>query len=140
MEATQNENNTFVIAKTNQEKRQVFGWANVAVRANGETICDWQEDMVDTAELEQAAYEFVLHSRQGGERHCRGNVAVMIESMVFTKEKMAGLGLPMGIIPEGWWIGFQILDEAVWQKIKQGEYTMFSIEGEACREAVEEQD
>ena len=59
MEVSQNENNTFVIAKTNQEKRQVFGWANVAVRANGETICDWQEDMVDTAELEQAAYEFV---------------------------------------------------------------------------------
>lgn len=128
--------NTFVIAKTNREKRQVFGWANVAVRANGEAVCDWQEDVLDTEELEQAAYGFVLHSRQGGERHLRGNVAVMIESMVFTKEKMPGLGLPPGIIPEGWWIGFQILDEDVWQKIKQGEYTMFSIEGIASREVI----
>ncbi|MCI8336658.1 MAG: hypothetical protein HFI72_05830 [Peptococcaceae bacterium] len=134
--AMETTNSTFVIAKTNGEKRQVFGWANVAVRSNGEVICDWQEDMVDMAELEQAAYEFVLHSRQGGEKHCRAGVAVMIESMVFTKEKMLGLGLPAGIIPEGWWIGFQILDDAVWQKIKQGEYTMFSIEGEATREAI----
>lgn len=129
--------NSFVIAKADNEKRQVFGWANVAALADGSQICDWQQDMVDMEELERAAYEFVLHSRQGGEKHCRGNVAVMIESVVFTKEKMAGLGIPYGIIPEGWWIGFQILDDGVWQKIKQGEYAMFSIEGEAYREQVE---
>lgn len=128
---------TFVIAKANEEKQQVFGWANVAVRTDGEKICDWQQDIVEIEELEQAAYEFVLHSRQGGEQHRRGNVATMIESMVFTKEKMAGLGLPGGMLPEGWWIGFQIHDDAVWQKIKQGEYTMFSIEGEAYREQVD---
>lgn len=130
------ESGTFIISKTNGEKRQVFGWANVAVRTDGRTICDAQEDIVEMDELEQAAYEFILHYRQGGEKHCRGNIATVIESMVFTKEKMAGLGIPLGLLPEGWWIGFQIHDEDVWEKIKQGEYTMFSIEGEAYREQV----
>lgn len=43
-----------------------------------------------------------------------------------------------GTLPEGWWIGFRVTDPDVWDKVKSGEYPMFSIEGEAVREEVEE--
>ena len=69
--------------------------------------------------------------------HQRGGVGHVIESIVFTKEKAAALGIPADILPEGWWIGFKITDDEVWEKIKSGEYSMFSIEGEAIREPIE---
>ncbi len=61
----------------------------------------------------------------------------MIESIVFTKEKLQALGLPENSLPCGcWWVGFQITDDSTWQKIKKGEYNMFSIEGTAQIENV----
>lgn len=128
----------FKIAKSDDDKRLAFGWANVSVSAAGEQLVDYHEDMIDIEELEQAAYKFVEFYREGGEMHERGGCAVLIESMVFTKEKQAALGLPEGTVPEGWWIGFHVTDDDVWAKVKDGTYPMFSIEGEAIREPVEE--
>ncbi len=127
----------FEIKKFNNDQMLAFGWANVAVRASGEQIEDWQEDIVDPEELEKAAYQFVELYREGGEMHERGGAAVLIESCVFTKEKMAAMKIPEGTLPEGWWIGFKVLDPDVWEKVKDGTYSMFSIEGEAVREKVE---
>lgn len=126
----------FKIAKSDDDKRLAFGWANVSVNAAGEQLVDYHEDMIDIEELEQAAYKFVEFYREGGEMHERGGCAVLIESMVFTKEKQAALGLPEGTVPEGWWIGFHVTDDDVWAKVKDGTYPMFSIEGEAIREPV----
>ena len=70
--------------------------------------------------------------------HERGGAAVLVESVVFTKEKAEAMGIPEGILPTGWWIGFKVLDEDVWEKVKDGTYSMFSIEGTA--ERVEEED
>ena len=53
--------------------------------------------------------------------------------MVFTEDKMKAIGIPAGTLPIGWWIGFKVLDEDVWEKVKDGTYPMFSIEGEAER-------
>lgn len=123
----------FQIMKSDDEKRLVFGWANVSVRADGELIKDWQDDIVEPDVLENAAYQFAELYREGGEMHERGGTAVMIESMVFTEEKMQAMGIPPGTLPVGWWIGFRILDDDVWEKVKVGTYSMFSIEGEAER-------
>lgn len=71
--------------------------------------------------------------REGSDNHERGGIGVVIESMVFTKEKAAALGIPDGVMPEGWWVGFEVSDADVWKKIKDGTYTMFSIEGTASR-------
>ncbi|MCL2416031.1 MAG: XkdF-like putative serine protease domain-containing protein, partial [Defluviitaleaceae bacterium] len=68
-----------------------------------------------------------------GEMHERGEVGQLVESVVFTKEKTVAMGIPGGILPEGWWVGFKIHDDEVWNKIKNGEYSMFSIEGTARR-------
>ena len=127
----------FKIEKTNDEKMLAFGWASVAVRASGEQIEDWQEDIIDPEDLENAAYEFVRLYRDGGEMHERGGVAVLVESVVFTSEKQRLIGIPEGTLPVGWWIGFKVTDPDVWAKVKDGTYSMFSIEGEAVRVEVE---
>lgn len=125
------------VMKSDDDRRLVFGWANVAVRVDGEQIVDWQEDAIDTYELEKAAYEYVAEFGTAGEMHRRGGIGRVIESIVFTKEKADALGIPPDILPEGWWIGFRIEDNEVWEKIKSGEYSMFSIEGKAIREPME---
>lgn len=128
----------FKIMKSDDEKMLAFGWASVSMRVDGEVIEDWQRDIVEPEELENAAYEFVLLYREGGEMHERGGAAVLIESVVFTEEKMQAMGIPAGTLPVGWWIGFKVLDEDVWEKVKDGTYPMFSIEGEAERVKVED--
>ena len=123
----------FKIMKSDDDKMLAFGWANVSMRVDGELIEDWQADIIEPEELENAAYEYVLLYREGGEMHERGGVAVLIESVVFTEEKMQAMGIPAGTLPVGWWIGFKITDKDVWEKVKNGTYQMFSIEGEAER-------
>ena len=123
----------FKIMKSDDDKMLAFGWANVSMRVDGELIEDWQGDIIEPEELEAAAYEYVRLYGDGGEMHERGGVAVLIESVVFTEEKMQVMGIPAGTLPIGWWIGFKVTDEDVWKKVKDGTYPMFSIEGEAER-------
>ncbi|MDR1603218.1 MAG: hypothetical protein LBS10_00230 [Gracilibacteraceae bacterium] len=35
----------FSVVKSDDDKRQVFGWTSMAVRVDGETIVDWQMDI-----------------------------------------------------------------------------------------------
>ncbi len=123
----------FKIMKSDDDKMLAFGWANVSMRVDGELIEDWQGDIIEPEELENAAYEYVRLYGDGGEMHKRGGVAILIESVVFTGEKMQAMGIPAGTLPIGWWIGFKVTDEDVWKKVKDGTYPMFSIEGEAER-------
>lgn len=126
------------IAKIDHDKRQVFGWANVAVRKSGQVVSDYQGHEIPTDALADAAYEFCLSSRLSGAEHRTGYVTGrMIESVVFTKEKMAAMGIPPGTVPEGWWLGVQIDDPTAWEKVKKGDYRMFSIEGAGVAQDVE---
>lgn len=134
----QKKKQTFKIAKSDDEKMLAFGWANISIRSDGEVIEDWQEDIIEPADLENAAYEFVRLYREGGEMHERGGVATLVESVVFTEEKCKAIGIPEGTLPVGWWIGFKVLDKDVWEKVKDGTYSMFSIEGEAERKEVKD--
>lgn len=136
MEGAGTKRNALKIMKSDDDKHLVFGWASVAIRVDGEQITDYQEDVIDPDELERAAYRYVAEFGTSGEMHKRAGVGRVVESMIFTKEKAAALGIPEGILPVGWWIGFHITDDEVWEKIKSGEYSMFSIEGAAKREPV----
>lgn len=114
----------------------VFGWANVSVQEDGTTPFDWQGDTIDTDVLEAAAYNLVLNHQfpiLNQEHEYDTECGFLVESMVFTKEKMASLGIPEGMLPEGWFVGFYIPDPAVYKKVVDGEYNMFSIEGTARR-------
>ena len=130
---------TFNIFKADQDKRLVFGWASVAITADGQQIEDVQKDMIDPEDLEEAAYSYVLNFRDTGEEHIPTlrKKGKLVESCVFTKEKQQAIGIPEGIVPEAWWVGFYIEDDDAWEKIKNGTYTMFSIEGKAKRVPVE---
>lgn len=126
----------FTIVKQDEEEQLIFGWASVSIDRDGEEIIDHQQDIVEPEELEQAAYAYVLAYRDGGELHNPSlrKKARMVESVVFTVEKMAAMGIPVGTVPVGWWIGFKVEDHEAWERIKDGTYKMFSIEGEAIRE------
>lgn len=129
------EKQNFNIYKTDDDKRLVFGWANVAIRVDGEQIQDYQDDIIDIDNLEEIAYEYVLNFRASGEVHNPDlrNIGRLVESCVFTPEKMEAMGIPEGILPQGWWVGFYIDDDDAWEKIKSGKYKMFSIEGTGQR-------
>lgn len=128
----------FDIQKTDSDKRLVFGWANIAFTTDGEQLVDLQEDIIDTEDLEEAVYKYVLNFRDSGEEHIPTlrKKASLVESVMFTKEKMKAMGIPEGIVPEGWWTGFYVKDDEAWEKVKNGTYQMFSIEGKAIREPV----
>lgn len=129
----------FETKSTDEDKRLAFGWASVAVRADGEQVEDAENDMIDINDLEPAVYQFVEFSGEGGELHQRGGTAQLVESMVFTKEKLSALGLDNSALPDGWWVGFHITDDDVWEKVKDGSYPMFSIEGMAVREEADDE-
>ena len=127
--------NNYSIMKTDDDKRLVFGWASVSITVDGEQLEDRQQDLIDPEDLEEAAYEYVLNFRDTGERHNPNlrKKGKLVESCVFTAEKQKAMGLPEGILPVGWWIGFKIEDDEAWEKVKNGTYKMFSIEGKANR-------
>lgn len=129
----------FTIFKADDDKHLVFGWASVAITVDGEELEDRQHDVIDPDEMEEAAYEYVLNFRDTGEEHLPGyrKKGKLVESCVFTKDKQKAMGIPEGILPVAWWIGFKIEDEDTWRRIKDGTYKMFSIEGKANREPIE---
>ena len=130
--------NNYTIMKTDDDKRLVFGWASVSITVDGQQLEDHQKDIIDPEDLEEAAYEYVLNFRDTGEEHIQSlrKKGKLVESCVFTAEKQRAMGIPEGIIPVGWWIGFKIEDDDAWEKVKNGTYRMFSIEGKGTREPV----
>lgn len=118
-----------VITKMNrvdEEKRRVFGFFSV-VEENDKEVIDYHGDVIASDDLEEAAYKYVMYSGMGDERHDERAKAMLIESMFFSKEKQMALGIDLGKVC--WWGGFYILDDDLWQKVKSGQYPMFSIGG-----------
>lgn len=136
----------FTIAKQDSDKRLVFGYASMGIDNEGNVLIDKQGDIIDDPEhMENAAYNFVMHSRTGGEMHIRKGVSTLVESFMVTPEKMNALSM-IGDLPEevmkafpqaAWWVGFKVTDSGVWEKIKKGEYPMFSVHGLGVRKAIE---
>lgn len=125
------------IAKADDEQQIVFGWAYVSHSADGTQQIDKSGEFVsDPHELEKAAYTFVLNSRVGGDSHVRKGVSTLVESVVFTKEKREAMGIPEGVLPTAWWVGFKVHDAELWKEYKAGLKTMFSIHGKGVRKKV----
>lgn len=127
-------------SKTDDEKRQAFGWASV-VSVNGEPVVDKQGDVIDWEDMEKAAYDYVLKSRKGGSQHRREgdqpfHASDMIESFVVTPEKVEKMHLPPET-PLGWWVGFHFHDDQAWSDIKKGLKTGFSVHGKGKRRPME---
>ncbi|MDD2731383.1 MAG: ChaB family protein [Candidatus Portnoybacteria bacterium] len=124
----------FDITKTDEDQRLVFGWLSVAKDSNGNSIVDLQDDIIDTEELEKAAIEYALESREAGQSHVKTTgIGKMVMSIVTTKEIQKAIGIPKGIVPEGWFIGYKIIDDETWDLVKSGDYKGFSIGGTGKR-------
>jgi len=46
------------------------------------------------------------------------------------------MGLSPDALPTGWWVGFHVESDEVWKSVKDGTYSMFSIQGTAIRSEV----
>lgn len=121
----------FDVSKSNSALGLVSGWANVAVNANGSIPMDWQDDIIMPDVLEKAAIGFMRDYRGSGVEHIGNVQGIVVESMVFTKDKQRAIGIPEGCVPEGWFITVQVLDQVLFEEVKSGKYKMFSIQGKA---------
>lgn len=126
----------FSFVQKSEQQQNVFGWAYIAKNVEGKTIVDKQGDFIEPEELEKLAYKFVLKYRTSDEMHNETAVGEMIESAMFSKEKLEKLGIA-DRVPEGWWVGFHISDPEVWASVNKGEYSMFSIGGTASSTTVD---
>lgn len=122
----------FKLHKAKPAEKLVSGWANVSINADGSLPLDWQDDVISPYMLEKAAIGFMLNYRESGEMHEGGPVGTVVESIVFTKEKQEAIGIPEGTVPQGWFITVKVHDDETFQKVCDGTYQMFSIQG-TCR-------
>lgn len=121
----------FAVAKSTDDLGLVSGWANVSVNANGSIPMDWQDDIISAEVLEKAAINFMKDYRGSGVEHMGVSQGIVVESIVFTKEKQKAIGIPEGVVPEGWFITVKIDNPEVYKGVKAGKYRMFSIQGKA---------
>lgn len=146
----------FEIAKLDEAECLVFGFANVSVSkatshgSGGEEFFDLQFDSVPPADLEKAAYNYILDSREADEMHKGSAIGQIVESIVFTPEKLEkfatdpatgkingdDLAVLKRLFPCRWWVGYK-LEKSSFAKVKSGEFKMFSIAGEADRQEVD---
>lgn len=124
----------FDVYKAREAEQLVSGWANISVNADGSIPLDWQDDVIAPETLEKAAIGFMLNYRESGVMHEGGPVGTVVESIVFTKEKQEAIGIPEGVVPQGWFITVKVHDPEVFRKVTDSTYKMFSIQG-TCRRA-----
>ena len=128
----------------------VFGFLSVSTTADGKSVVDSQGDIISTADLEKSAYDYMAEARHVGVDHqkTRG-IGRVVESCMFTPEKLKAWGLPAGSMPEAWWVGYKVDDPAVWSRVKSGDLSEMSwggwakrtpLDGEAAKSAVAKAD
>lgn len=134
------ESNNFLlsapIVKLEPDQQNAFGWAYIAVNKDGSVAYDKSGESIDVYELEKAVYGYTLESRNAGENHVRKDFGKLIESIVFTPEKVETMGLAKDAMPLGWWVGYHIDKSEDWEHVKDGTYSSFSIGGNAGRKVV----
>jgi hypothetical protein len=147
----ENVHGNYIVAKADDDLQLIFGWANVTVETDGTQVVDAHAEVIDTEELELAAYEFVLTARHSGEDHDpnKGIDGALVESMMFTPEKREALARSRDTgevdpdllaalekaLPDGWWVGFHLPDREAYQRARTAK-TMFSIEGRSQIEEI----
>lgn len=124
-------------SKVDEDKKQVFGWCSLT-KIDGEPVVDRQGDYIPLEEVEKSAYQYVVNSRKGGDMHKRdGELPIhasdMIESFVVTPDKLQQMGLEENALPHGWWVGFKVNNDNLWEEVKKGDKVHFSIHGKGKR-------
>jgi Putative phage serine protease XkdF len=99
--------NLFVpISKVDKERRMAYGWASTPTK-------DSQGDVILVSAIKKALPDYLVWGNVR-EMHGRSAVGVVKESK--TND-------------DGWYVGCKIVDDAAWEKVKEGVYKGFSIGG-----------
>lgn len=123
------------ILKVDEDQRVVYGWASV-ISENGEPVVDSQGDVIPPDEMVKSLNDFMLEDRVGKVMHTGGRAGTIIHSFPMTKEIAKSLGIETS--REGTLVGYHVGDDDVWKRVKSGEFTGFSIGGEAKRIPLDE--
>ena len=122
------------ITKIDEEHRLIYGWASI-IEEYGKVVVDKQGDVIDVADLVAAAHDYMTESREAHEMHEGVKKGETVESIIFTKEVQAALGIDLKKV--GWFICQKISDDDTWAAIKSGEIKSFSIGGSGKRVPIE---
>lgn len=135
-----------VITKADPKKKMIFGFFNIN-KIRGELVEDLQGDLIPTEELEPAVYQFNLDARRHGLNHLEKDVGRLVESFMITEEKLEtmskclsaqGIENILTVECEGWFGGFKIDNDEIWEDIEKGKFPAFSIGGRGERVPVGE--
>ncbi len=108
------------IFKMDEEKQLVYGIVLVP------NVEDLQGDIVAPEEIEAAAHDYMLNSQKIYKGHAGATDAEVVESYI------APVDIPMGsqTVPSGSWIMVtRVNDPQIWEMVKKGELTGYSIGG-----------
>lgn len=112
------------IFKIDKEKRVVYG---IVLEPE---VVDSQGDIISAEAIERAAHRFLIESRVIGESHEYLAEAYPVESFIAPIDfEMGGQEVRKGT----WILAVKVMDDELWQKVKDGEFTGFSVGGYATR-------
>lgn len=120
------------VLKIDKDQRIVWGWASVST-LKGKVLVDLHDEVISTDEMVKAANKFMLNVRAAKAMHTGDQIGEVIHSLPLTKELGESLGIQCEY--EGWIIAMKIHDDEIWEKVKTGEFSAFSIGGRAKRHA-----
>jgi len=120
----------FQVVHKADEKRIVYG---VVLSPHGP---DAQGDVIPPEEIEEAAHNFIAFGGAIGINHEGRPIAARpVESFIAPVDFEYVPGKPESRIRKGEWVlAVKVFDDAVWEKVKRGELTGFSIQGWARRQ------
>lgn len=130
------------LIKYDDEHNLVFGWGYISKTKEGVQSIDHSGDFVtdeNFEDLELAVYAYNLIYRESDIGHTEKPSGNLIESVVFSKEKMEKMGIPPGILPQGIWVGYHFSNDEDYQMIKAMKKPMLSLFGKVQREYVKEE-
>lgn len=108
------------VLKADAEQQLVYG-----VILEPDTF-DAHGDKVSAEEIEQAAHSYLVNSRIIGRQHMEKANAQLVESNIAPVDYELN-GAP---VKQGSWVGVvKVLDPSLWQSVKEGKVTGFSIGG-----------
>lgn len=121
---------TVEFEKADAEGRFVRGWASV-ISKGGQPVEDHQGDIIEPEELRKAAHKFIMDARVAKAMHDGSQIGQVVESVLIDDAFAKATGMTDD--RRGWWVGMEITDPSVQEKVRKGTFRAFSIGGRGRR-------
>ena len=100
-------------------------------------IIDKQDDMITEEEIEKAAHKYALTPMVVGRGHKKQAKAKPVETYIAPVDFELG---GQQVLKGSWVMAVKVMDTELWQMIKEGEYTGFSIGAYGRKRVIESQE